>query len=47
MSKELKEVIDEKLEYYKKRLAILDPNSSICKCTQSRIHLLEELKEIR
>jgi hypothetical protein len=46
MSKELKEVIDEKLKYYKRRLAILDQNSSICKCTQSRIQLLEELKEV-
>ncbi len=46
MCKELKEVIDEKLEYYKERLPLYDKDSSTYKCTQSKIHLLEELKQV-
>jgi len=46
MCTELKEVIDEKLGYYKGRLLLFDKESSSYKCTQSRIHLLEELKQV-
>ncbi len=45
MCTELKEVIDEKLVHYKGRLPLFDKDSSIYKCTQSRIHLLEELRQ--
>jgi len=46
MSADLKQVINEKLSYYQGRLQkIGDTNCSSYKCTQSRIHLLQELKQ--
>ena len=45
MGADLKKVIEKKLGHYKERLSNYDKDSSSYKCTQSRIHLLEELKE--